>query len=208
MDELRFWKYHGTGNDFVLLEDVEGGSSSARSSRAGCATAGSGRRRRRDPRRAVFRRRLLHGSPQLRRQPGADVWQRDPLPGQARLRPGLVDRTEIRVDTRSGVKTLALHVEDGAVDSVTVGMGPARFAAGRAADGRRPGRAVRGRAVRGRRAQLQGDRAVDGQPAPGPVRRGGSRTTSTSIGSARWSNATIASPSARTSSSSPSRATA
>ena len=24
MDELRFWKYHGTGNDFVLLEDVEG----------------------------------------------------------------------------------------------------------------------------------------------------------------------------------------
>ena len=22
MDELRFWKYHGTGNDFVLLEDV------------------------------------------------------------------------------------------------------------------------------------------------------------------------------------------
>jgi len=24
MDELRFWKYHGTGNDFVLLEDVAG----------------------------------------------------------------------------------------------------------------------------------------------------------------------------------------
>jgi hypothetical protein len=22
MDELRFWKYHGTGNDFVLFEDV------------------------------------------------------------------------------------------------------------------------------------------------------------------------------------------
>ena len=56
--------------------------------------------------------------------------QRDPLPRQARLRPRPDDRTEIRVDTRSGVKTLALHLEDGAVDSVTVGMGPARFARG------------------------------------------------------------------------------
>jgi diaminopimelate epimerase len=43
---------------------------------------------------------------------------------------GLIDLTEIRVDTRSGIKTLALHVGDGGVDSVTVGMGPARFARG------------------------------------------------------------------------------
>ena len=87
---------------------------------------------------------------------------------------GLIEGTEVRVDTRSGVKTLSLHVEDGVVGSVTVGMGPARFARGTLPMAGDPGD-VRRRAVRGRRAQLQGDRRLDGEPAPGAVRRGGPR---------------------------------
>ena len=36
---------------------------------------------------------------------------------------GLTDKTEIKVDTLSGVKTLQLHVTDGKVSTVTVDMG-------------------------------------------------------------------------------------
>jgi len=131
MDELRFWKYHGTGNDFVLLEDVEGrfelGEELAR--------------------RLCDRRFGLGADGVIRVAPsdGADFFMdhRNSDGSQAQMcgngirclgklvfDRGLVDRTEIRVDTRSGVKTLSLHVEDGAVESVTVGMGPARFARG------------------------------------------------------------------------------
>ena len=36
---------------------------------------------------------------------------------------GLTDKTDIALDTLSGIKTLHLHVEDGTVDTVTVDMG-------------------------------------------------------------------------------------
>ena len=42
---------------------------------------------------------------------------------------GIVDKTEITVETRSGIKTLSLLVGDGTVKEVTVGMGHASFAA-------------------------------------------------------------------------------
>ena len=119
----------------------------------------------------------------------------------------LVDRTEIRVDTRSGVKTLSLHVEGGSVDSVTVGMGPARFARGALPMTGDPDEPFVGEPFE-----------VDGRSYKATALSMGNPhlvlfveedpTTSTSIGSARWSNTTSASPSARTSSSSPSRATA
>ena len=44
---------------------------------------------------------------------------------------GLVDRTEIRVGTRSGIKTLSLHVEGGAVDRSPSGWGRRGSRAGR-----------------------------------------------------------------------------
>ena len=40
---------------------------------------------------------------------------------------GLTDKTEIRLLTLSGVKVLALHLQDGIVESVTVDMGEPRF---------------------------------------------------------------------------------
>ena len=36
---------------------------------------------------------------------------------------GLTRKTEVTLDTLSGIKTLRLHVEDGKVDAVTVDMG-------------------------------------------------------------------------------------
>lgn len=37
---------------------------------------------------------------------------------------GYTDKTELTIETLSGIKTLSLHIADGRVDTVTVGMGP------------------------------------------------------------------------------------
>ena len=131
MDELRFWKYHGTGNDFVLLEDVEGrfelGEELARrlcDRRFGIGADGVIRVAPSDNADFFMDHRNSDGSQAQMCGNGIRCL------GKLVFDRGLVDRTEIRVGTRSGVKTLALHVEDGSVDSVTVGMGPARFARG------------------------------------------------------------------------------
>ncbi len=42
---------------------------------------------------------------------------------------GITDKTELKIETRSGIKTLSLSVEGGLVTSVTVGMGKASFKA-------------------------------------------------------------------------------
>lgn len=131
MDELRFWKYHGTGNDFVLIEDVAGrlelGDELARrlcDRRFGIGADGVIRVAPSDDADFFMDHRNSDGSHAQMcgngiRCLGKLVYDR-----------GLIERTEVRVDTRSGVKTLSLHLEDGVVGSVTVGMGPARFARG------------------------------------------------------------------------------
>src|SRR6185436_14694084 len=108
-------------------------------------------------------------------QPGADVRQRDPLPGQAGVRPR-PDRPQGDPRRHSFGDQDARAARPGRrrrLGDRRDGAGP--VPARRAADGRRPGRALRGGALRGRWAQLQGDRPVDGQPASGAVRRGGPR---------------------------------
>ncbi len=42
---------------------------------------------------------------------------------------GITDKTELKIETKSGIKELSLAVEDGEVTFVTVGMGKASFAA-------------------------------------------------------------------------------
>jgi diaminopimelate epimerase len=126
--ELRIWKYQGTGNDFVLLEDLED----------------------RRPLSADLVRALCH----RRFGVGADGVIRVTRGAQGRLfmdhrnadgsvaemcgngirclaafahERGLVQGTELEVETRAGVKHLTLGMAGDDVGTVTVGMGPARL---------------------------------------------------------------------------------
>ena len=124
------WKYHGTGNDFVMFEDLE----DARPLWAELVVALCNRHTGigadgvirvapgRGPDEAFFMdHRNADGS--LAQMCGNGIRCLAKLV----LERGLTDRTELRVGTRAGVKTLSLEVEDGTVTSVTVGMGRARF---------------------------------------------------------------------------------
>ncbi len=131
MSDLAFAKYHGTGNDFVMIEDV-----ADRLMVDGDLA-----------RRLCDRRFGVGADGVIRVAPGGDsdffMDHRNAdgtlaqmcgngirCLGKLVFDRGLTAKTEITVGTRSGVKQLSLHVASGFVDSVTVGMGPASFARG------------------------------------------------------------------------------
>ena len=131
MTELQIAKYHGTGNDFVMIEDVadrlELTEDLARrlcDRRFGVGADGVIRVAPADDADFFMDHRNSDGS--LAQMCGNGIRCLSKLVYDR----GLVDRTEIRVGTRSGIKTLQLHVEDGAVAAATVNMGRARFARG------------------------------------------------------------------------------
>lgn len=129
MTELRVWKYHGTGNDFVMVEDLD----DERRLTSGLVAA------------------LCHrhfgvgadGVIRITRTGDGDFFMdyRNADGSVAEMcgngirclakmvyERGHTDRTELDVGTRAGLKHVSLHVEDGVVRSVTVGMGPPAFA--------------------------------------------------------------------------------
>jgi diaminopimelate epimerase len=132
--ERTVWKYHGTGNDFVMLEDVGGERPLSRElvtalcdRHVGVGADG------------VIR--VVRGD----RASGAsffmDYWNAEGAPaemcgngirclGKLVFERGLTDATELDVGTRAGVKHLRLDVGRGAVRAVTVGMGPPTLARG------------------------------------------------------------------------------
>lgn len=132
-DPLSIWKYHGTGNDFVMTVDLED-------------------RRPLGPALVVAlcdRNRGVGADGTIRvtrgREPGEDFFMdyRNSDGSLAEMcgngvrclgklvyEHGFTDATELAVGTRAGRKHLSLHVEDGVVRSVTVGMGPPAFARG------------------------------------------------------------------------------
>jgi len=132
MSELRVSKYHGTGNDFVMLEDL----ADARPLSAGLAAA-------------LCDRRFGVGADGVIRVTRAgeadffmDYWNADGTVAEmcgngirclAKLvyERGHTGASEFDVGTRAGVKHVSLDVEDGLVRAVTVGMGPPAFARGR-----------------------------------------------------------------------------
>ena len=132
MTELRVWKYHGTGNDFVMLEDLD----DERPLSSGLVAA-------------LCHRRFGVGADGVirvtRNVEGAghsffmDYWNADGSVAEmcgngvrclAKLvyERGHTRQTELDIGTRDGVKHVSLDVADGAVRSVTVGMGPPAFA--------------------------------------------------------------------------------
>jgi diaminopimelate epimerase len=130
--ELRVWKYHGTGNDFVMLEDLDDERPLSSELVA-----------------ALCHRRFGVGADGVIRVTrdieGAgdsffmDYWNADGSVAEmcgngvrclAELvyERGHTRQTELDIRTRDGVKHVSLDVRDGVVRSVTVGMGPPAFA--------------------------------------------------------------------------------
>jgi len=126
------WKYHGTGNDFVMLEDLD----DERPLSSGLVAA-------------LCHRRFGVGADGVirvtRNVEGAghsffmDYWNADGSVAEmcgngvrclAKLvyERGHTRQTELDIGTRDGVKHVSLDVAEGAVRSVTVGMGPPAFA--------------------------------------------------------------------------------
>lgn len=124
MDELRIAKYNGTGNDFVLIDDMD-----ERVSLDGALIA------------AICDRHRGVGADGLIRVTGApdgdffmDYYNADGRPAQmcgngirclAKLvyETGLTDKRDLAVATRAGLKHVTLLVDDGRVDRVVVDMG-------------------------------------------------------------------------------------
>jgi diaminopimelate epimerase len=125
---MRFAKYHGTGNDFVMLEDLgnrqeltPGLVSSLCDRHTGVGADG-----------------VIRIAPSSDSDFFMDYWNADGNVAEMCgngirclakyvFDRGLTSKTELRVDTRAGVKDLILNVADGAVTSVRVDMGTPAF---------------------------------------------------------------------------------
>ena len=132
MTELRIAKYHGTGNDFVMVEDLDDAHPlEARLVAALCDRhLGIG----------------ADGSIRVVRGTGDEDFFMDYRNADGSLAEmcgngvrclaklvfdrGLTTATELRIGTRAGTKHVSLDVRDGAVAGVTVGMGAPAFARG------------------------------------------------------------------------------
>lgn len=126
---LEFSKYHGTGNDFVMVEDLEGRISISTElvaaicdRRFGVGADGLIRVTRPDD--ADFFMDYYNADGSVAEMCGNGVR----CLGMFAHDRGLTDKTELAVDTRGGVKHLSVHMEGAAVSSVTVDMGSPNFA--------------------------------------------------------------------------------
>ena len=124
MDELRFAKYNGTGNDFVLIEDVEDRLRLAPALIAAVC----------DRHRGVGADGLISVAPSSEADFFMDYSNADGATAQmcgngirclAKLvyERGLTDKRDLAIDTRAGVKHVSLHLDGGVVRRVTVDMG-------------------------------------------------------------------------------------
>ena len=125
---LEFSKYHGTGNDFVMVEDLEGKISISGElvaalcdRRFGVGADGLIRVTRPDD--ADFFMDYYNADGSAAEMCGNGIR----CLGKFAHDRGLTDKTELAVDTRGGIKHLSVHVEEGGVSSVTVDMGSPAF---------------------------------------------------------------------------------
>jgi diaminopimelate epimerase len=128
-DGLDIAKYHGTGNDFVFLEDLEDGRPLEPSFVAALCDRHTGVgadgviRVVRGTGGSDFFMDYRNADGSLAEMCGNGVRCLGKLVYERRF----TDRTELEIGTRAGVKHLSLDVRDGTVTAVTVGMGPPTF---------------------------------------------------------------------------------
>lgn len=131
MNELRFAKYHGTGNDFVMLEDLDDrrpltGDLVARICDRRTGVGADGVIRVMGSSAADFFMDYRNADGSLAEMCGNGIR----CVGKLVYDRGLTGKTDLDVDTRDGVKHLHLDVRDDVVAEVTVGMGPPAFRLG------------------------------------------------------------------------------
>jgi diaminopimelate epimerase len=125
---MRFSKYHGTGNDFVMIEDL---ADRIRLEPAAIAALC-------DRRRGVGADGVIRIAPADGAEFFMDYYNAEGAPAEMcgnGIRclakyvydRGLTARTELDVLTRAGVKRLVLSASDGTAQAVTVDMGPPSF---------------------------------------------------------------------------------
>jgi diaminopimelate epimerase len=126
MDEIRFGKYNGTGNDFVMIDDLDKRIALTPELIAAIC----------DRHRGVGADGLIRvAAPDV---PQADFfmdyYNADGRPSQMcgngirclsklAYERGLTDKLDLTISTRAGLKYVWLHAEEGSVDRVTVDMG-------------------------------------------------------------------------------------
>jgi diaminopimelate epimerase len=132
-EPIRIWKYHGTGNDFVMLEDLfderpltEAFVAAVCDRHTGVGADGAIRvtRGRGDGEDFFMDYRNADGS--LAEMCGNGIR----CLGKLVFERGHTTATQLQVGSRGGTKHLSLEVRDGVVGRVTVGMGPPAFARG------------------------------------------------------------------------------
>ena len=122
---MRFSKYHGTGNDFVMIEDVSDEIALSPALVAALCDRHGG----------VGADGVIRIAPSERADFFMDYWNADGATAEMCgngirclakyvYERGLTRETEIDVDTRDGVKHIVLDVADGTMRSARVDMGP------------------------------------------------------------------------------------
>jgi diaminopimelate epimerase len=131
MGELEIWKYHGTGNDFVMLEDLDDERPLAPGLVAvlcdrhrGVGADGVIRVTRGSADGEDFFMDYRNADGSLAEMCGNGIR----CLGKLVYDRGFTTATDLEVGTRDGRKHLALDVDRGVVRNVTVGMGPPAFA--------------------------------------------------------------------------------
>ncbi len=131
MDELRFAKYHGTGNDFVMIEDLddrvrlEPAMVAALCDRhRGIGADGVIRiTRAADPVSADFFMDYSNADGSVAEMCGNGIRCLAKLVYER----GFTDHHELSIDSRAGVKRVRMDVDGDRVTSITVNMGPPAF---------------------------------------------------------------------------------
>lgn len=125
---MRFSKYHGTGNDFVMIEDRADRLSLSSSLVAALCDRHTG----------VGGDGVIRIAPSERADFFMDYWNSDGATAEMCgngirclakyvYERGLTSKSELEVDTRAGVKHLVLDASEGEMRSVRVDMGPPAF---------------------------------------------------------------------------------
>jgi diaminopimelate epimerase len=128
---LKFSKYHGTGNDFVMIEDVADQIALSPALVAALCDRHTG----------VGADGVIRIAPSPTADFFMDYWNADGATAEMCgngirclakyvFERGLTTKTELDVDTRAGVKHLSLDVADGEMRAARVDMGPPAFERG------------------------------------------------------------------------------